>query len=582
MSDSVIYDLSATNETDSRPFINKDWSYVNDQNNGNYSSGQVIISTESLSNSGKWCNYQEAYLRVPLIVVLSGTNGAANNVQDFTGMEGAEFLAGLKSGYWNLIHSLVVEYNNSPAIQSTAYTNVYNCFKANTTYSLDDVKTIGPSLGYCPDSETSWGYSAGPSAMGVGSCNNSNYDVNFVGSLNYGSNSILTGNSGFMERQLNDNVTLPGNGASVLSDVARLGTTLQNRVVKSATSVMMYITATIRLKELGNLFEKFPMVRGATFKFTINMNQSSFTVTKQTRGARALFGPTLARGVDDPSLAIGQMNVTGGTNPLMIASTIGVAVGVGSSGVHLSPDANATPYVLSASVSVGQVTNAMHATISNNARSSLPVRLYAPVYTMNPLRLSEYLNLGQKRIEYTDIFSYQMLNVEGGSRNFNQLISNGMAGIKKVVIIPFLSTATNGGQSTLFSPFASEPSTTSPLPGGALTELNVRIAGMNVLQNNVKYGYEEFLHQVYGINSLNGGVTSGLNSGLISQRMWQNNYQYYVFDCSRRLPEEDRTLKAVEIIGINNMAAGIALDLFIFIEVQREMVVDIATGARVQ
>jgi hypothetical protein len=116
--------------------------------------------------------------------------------------------------------------------------------------------------------------------------------------------------------------------------------------------------------------------------------------------------------------------------------------------------------------------------------------------------------------------------------------------------------------------------------GGALGDFNVRIAGMNVLQNNVRYGFEEFLHQVYGINALNGGVTTGLTSGLISQRMWQNNYQYYVFDCSRRLPEEDRTLKAVEVIGTNNMA--VALDLFIFIEVQREMVIDIATGARVQ
>ena len=580
MADSVIYDLSATNDVDERPFINKDWAYVNDQNNGNYASGQVILSTESLSNSGKWCNYQEAYLRVPLIVVLSGTSGAPGDVQDFTGVGGAEFLSGLKSGHWNLIHSLVVEYNNSPAIQSTAYTNVYNCFKANTTYSLDDVKTIGSSVGYCPDSETSWAFSNAASSMGRGSCNNSNLEMPFNGTSDYGSNGVLNSNRGYIERQLNDNVTLVGNGADALSNVDRMATTYQNRVVKSATNIMMYITATIRLKELGNLFEKFPMVRGATFKFTINMNQSSFTVVKTTRGTGQLFGVSVPVGTNEPTLAVGQMNVTGGTNPLMISASIGGSNDLGAGSVRLEPDALARPYVLSASVSVGQVTNSMHATISGNARASLPVRLYAPVYTMNPLRLSEYLNLGQKRVEYTDIFSYQMLNVAGNSSNFNQLISNGMAGIKKVVIIPFISTAPNGGYSTLYSPFASEPSTTSPLPGGALTELNVRIAGMNVLQNNVKYGFEEFLHQVYGVNALNGGVTSGLNSGLISQRMWQNNYQYYVFDCSRRLPEEDRTLKAVEIIGINNML--VALDLFIFIEVQREMVIDIATGARLQ
>ena len=84
---------------------------------------------------------------------------------------------------------------------------------------------------------------------------------------------------------------------------------------------------------------------------------------------------------------------------------------------------------------------------------------------------------------------------------------------------------------------------------------------------------------MYGINSVNGGVTSGINSGLISQRMWQNNYQYYVFDCSRHLPEEDRVLKAIELFGNNNCI--VPLDLFVFIEVQREIKIDIATGARV-
>jgi hypothetical protein len=213
MSDSVIYDLSSTNSVDERPFIHKDWAYVNDQNNGSYSSGQVILSTESLSNSGKWCNYQEAYLRVPLIVVVDAKRADGTTNIPLDTVVASEFMVGLKNGYWNLIHSMVVEYNNSPAIQSTAYTNVYNCFKANTSYSLDDVQTVGPSVGYHPDSETSWGFNPAPSGMGIGSCNNSNWDTNFNGAVSYGTNSVANGNAGFIKRQLNDNMVFGDNGA---------------------------------------------------------------------------------------------------------------------------------------------------------------------------------------------------------------------------------------------------------------------------------------------------------------------------------------------------------------------------------
>ena len=571
MSDSIVYDLSSTSETIDRPFINKDWQYVNDQNNGSYASGQVIISTETLSNSGKWVNFQEAYLKVPVIAVVSSKTGGV--AQDMTAA-GTEFVAGLKNGHWNLIHSMVVEYNNTAVVQSTAFTNVYSSFKAHTTYSLDDVKTVGPSIGYSPDSETSWAFANPASSFGFGSCNNSNWVNNHNSRLAYGTNSLNSGNRGFLERQLNDQPTLGQNGSQLLTDTNKMTDTLQNRIWKDTNYVAIYITATIRLKDIANLFEKFPVVRGATFKFTINVNQSSFKVTKKRGTTNAqLFGANLTDATG-PRMVITEMQSLNGTNPLMIASSFGSDAAITSAGAIFNSD-HATGSVISASCYVGAVTSQEHNSL--NLRSTFPVRLYAPLYTMNPLRLEEYLNMGQKLIQYTDIFSYNLNNVATGG--FNQTISNGMSGIKKVIVCPFVASAANGGYTPAMSPFASEPSTTSPFPGGALSELNLKIAGMNVLQNNIKYGYEAFLHQMYGINSINGGVTSGINSGLISQRMWQNNYQYYVFDCSRHLPEEDRVSKAVEIYGKNNSL--VALDLFVFIEVQREIKIDIATGARV-
>ena len=226
----------------------------------------------------------------------------------------------------------------------------------------------------------------------------------------------------------------------------------------------------------------------------------------------------------------------------------------------------------------------------NISGHGLACRLYAPAYTFNPLRLEDYLKQGQKRIQYTDIFSYQCLNVPVGP--FNYLITNGIANLKKVIIVPFIAQSEHGkcaeiaaahlpaignGFSTMASPFASEPATTSPLPG-ALYQLNIRIGGVNAVQNNINYGYEMFLNELYGIGAINGGTTTGLTSGLINQKMWQNNYQYYVFDVSRRLKEEDRVSKSIEIIGTNNSVLN--LDLFVFAELEREMVIDLTTGAR--
>lgn len=47
-----------------------------------------------------------------------------------------------------------------------------------------------------------------------------------------------------------------------------------------------------------------------------------------------------------------------------------------------------------------------------------------------------------------------------------------------------------------------------------------------------------FSEQFYGYGAVNGGLNDGVNSGLISQEMWENNYMYYYVDCTRKLPVE--------------------------------------------
>jgi hypothetical protein len=96
-------------------------------------------------------------------------------------------MVGLKSGYWQIIHSLIVEYNSSSVVQQVPYLNIFNSFKANTSWSDGDVENWGALTGYCPDSADSWLYNNLPvidtgvgantnilSSSGTGICNNRN------------------------------------------------------------------------------------------------------------------------------------------------------------------------------------------------------------------------------------------------------------------------------------------------------------------------------------------------------------------------------------------------------------------------
>jgi hypothetical protein len=48
---------------------------------------------------------------------------------------------------------------------------------------------------------------------------------------------------------------------------------------------------------------------------------------------------------------------------------------------------------------------------------------------------------------------------------------------------------------------------------------------------------------------------------------------------SRSLPSEDGVSKAIQILGVNN--SPVAIDLMVFVEFEREITIDVRTGARI-
>jgi hypothetical protein len=283
-------------------------------------------------------------------------------------------------------------------------------------------------------------------------------------------------------------------------------------------------------------------------RFLINTNQAEVSIT-----------PTAN------TLPVAQASVlSGNTFPLMVtslkaptATASGGKNTLGTNAVRLSVD--------------------IVKSRQNGHQTSLTsCRLYAPLYKFNPLAEQRYLSLSPtKRVEYEDVFQYQFTGVNAGD-TFNFLVSNGIADIQSVLVVPFLSSSANGGMNPFLSPYGTAGATPDPIP---LQQFNIMLSGVNLFLENSEYDFSAFSHQLASSNQLNGGLTTGLGSGLIGIFEFENLYRYYYGNASRSLPSEEGVSRSVQIIGRNASAQQISL--MVFVAFRRSMTVDIQTGARV-
>jgi hypothetical protein len=227
------------------------------------------------------------------------------------------------------------------------------------------------------------------------------------------------------------------------------------------------------------------------------------------------------------------------------------------------------------------------------------IYLYVPAYTFNPTFEQAYLSTPVKQINYTDIYQYQIQNVASNGV-INNLVTNGIANIKSILVLPFYSNTTGAGTvatlktgSTITynsntnlpngipvyqSPF--DPAGTGPTsPLCHMTNFNVQISGQNAIYNLQKYVWEEFNNQLYGQNAVNGGLTDGLTSGLVGRQDFDMEYCYYYVNVERMLPVEQSVPKSVQIIGTNMSSK--ACDYWVFVEYGVSVPIDVLTGARV-
>jgi hypothetical protein len=543
-------------------FSSRQFTFVPDSNNGSYPNSQVTFDLASLSNSGKYVDFAQSYLTVPL--VLHTNFGTAT-----TATRENTFAHSLKNGFHHLISSLSVEITNNQVVNLTNLSNLDINFKLLTTSSLEDARALESTMGFVKDSAESITYvgSAADNMYGVGECNNNIADALFAPANGWGASSLAV-NKGRQQRMVNTSFDSAGSAGN-FTDTNKCTAVGKTYTSQNTTDILTYVIATIPLRFLHDIFAKLPLAKGIYMRLILNLNaQCQVTTTTTTAGIRFSTGLTSSS----------QNNLI----PFMISPP--------GTGYGLVPSTAATTTI---KTSLGIARSFFNTATTHPAMTTC--RIYACMYELSPPYEIQYLtNVPTKKVLYNDILSFNIPAVASGGQ-VSQILTNGISRARYLLICPFLSSAINmsgsakdatfgattavtgfTATSTLASPFSSAPGTCCPY--AFVNNFNVLISGSNLYQSSINYRYEHWLQEISKANSVNGGLSLGMNSGLLSQQEYETGYNFIYCDLSRKISQaSDDISRSIQVVFNNQSACSV--EYVCIIGYEREISVSTSTGS---
>jgi len=320
------------------------------------------------------------------------------------------------------------------------------------------------------------------------------------------------------------------------------------------------VSASVLLRHMSDLFENFPIAHGVYLQLQMQINNSTSVISKFANGTMSL---------------VSTSNSCGGLNPLMIASMYGDNGGAAFRAGGGNQTITASVCVGSRVIEPSQIGLVAQGTCGNS------VTLNIPQVIMQPIMEQAYLADSVRAVPYEDFFQFTVTNIAAGA-TFNQLLSNGISNLKKVIIYPVISSASaatylSAGTPCYQSPF--DPCGTSGFgsPLLPISQFNVSIAGALCMAQQERYGYEQWLHEL-SCTGVNGNLVDGTSTGLLSQFGYEMS-PIYTVDLSRMLPAERMIPKSVQIQGQNMGAVAVDYLVWIIYE-QVGLRVDILSGSK--
>lgn len=510
------------------PFLHKNVAYVVDQQagNGSYTSGEVIVDSQAISASGNFIDWRNAYLVVPKRTLVEfqtdATSASGNSISK------RDLIAALKNN--SQLDTLKVEANGKTVLTATqGLANLVNV-KMLSTFTRDQLQKDGATIGFYPDD-------VGQVGKLSTSQNNSTKLSGFTaGALPVGVN------RGLIVRQQNwapitettfmnqANRSDEAMAINVLGHLGTGGTSDSMTAGAYYTLSDFHYVVIIRLRDIADMFDKHPISRGVSYRFTLRFNQASsiatYTAASTTPFTTApTFTTTQISGSAMPAiLCAGPLN-----EPVLTLGTTTSAV----SHVRISD------------------------TIDTSSDKLLSgVRLYCPSYDLEPSHQEKLLTkMPVIKRQFFDFLTQTTQGPIAAGGFFNVQVSTSATNPRALIVIPRWAAADQGFYSDV-SPFSTVPGSTDGLL--SLKNLQIKLGSSYVLPDRVFYGYQMFLDHISCIFAENGGMT-GRTSGLITKRMFEANHRYYCFDLSRYPEAMTNMPQMISVEGTSNCQKPVEL-----------------------
>ena len=336
---------------------------------------------------------------------------------------------------------------------------------------------------------------------------------------------------------------------------------------------VVYDVAVIRLKDIFDSMQNFPMTKRADGQLKLYLNCGAVATAILPSVGTGTLGGTMATSASTSTFT--------NTCPLMQSALVGANT-YGTSAVGI---------VSGLSIAKSLTTNLFGVNLaSSQAQHFMPsCRLYYPQVVLKPEKLHLYISENRnKKVVYKSIIFNQFNNINSGS-TFSQLIQSGVKNIKSLIVIPFQSSSVNGSINTTattgsmtggVTSFAQYQSPFDPAPASncniSLTNFQVQVGGINIFQQGVlSYTFENFIEQVSPYEKINGSDL-GLSCGLINQYMWENSYRVYFANCERGALSDFLEPRNVVLSFVNN--TQLTIDIQVFVEFYNDFSIDVETG----
>jgi hypothetical protein len=446
MSDNYEFEKSMQSQaTDNySPYVDKQTNgSIHDINNGVYTNNSLTLVNFDLGqiyNSQKFTDTNDLFVVLPITMVATFGDISGNTKAPVLG--GSNFCS-IKTNFINLIHQADLMVNGKTIESTQPFINVARHFQLLSEMSVNDLATIGHSLGFSPtlDNTKSMKY-------------NSTYAST--------ANTPSSGNGLSNNRPFANQTGIVGTNGLVTS--AQLSTEFRPYFEQKGNYLVWYDFAVINLAHLFESLGKMGLVRrfDATLRLWVNTGTVKVDV----------LGPGVD--VSQNYTLTPENNSFSNTCPLMVNWIPGGgSYGVPSGSINIVSGLyiNKPP-----STSYGGINLS-----SSGASHPLPnCRLYYSQIVLDPQKSITYTNMNlNKKVVYRTFVSNQYNNIAKGS-TFNQLINSGIVHPTGVLIVPFIGVQSSGsdrgfGDSQWKSPFDTCPATTSPC---SLTNLQVSVGGL--------------------------------------------------------------------------------------------------------